>query len=448
MKQENYNHSNLKRFWVGSMIAGGVLVLFAFLSGRMGLSEPGTFGSGKFLLVLFGFLLLLVGLLGRRFTNFYKGFALIMLNTILLFFFIELVSRVVIKLQEKLAKSPETDVLITNFDSQNWTDAFLDEYNKAYKQKYYPWVVWRNAPFKGNYININEEGIRRTTGADCGPGSYTVFTFGGSTMWGYGSPDWGTIAAYLQSDLAGVKHQPVCTINFGDLGYVSTQGLIELMKQLQKGNIPNLVLFYDGVNDVYSGYLNDQACVHFELNEIALRFEKGYIQPVNPMIQLMQNSSTFQLIQSWIDKLKPGSTTTNQAFMAYQTKSIDSDSLSASIAKCYLGNYKLVSALAREYGFEYAFFWQPVISTGNKPLTSEEQEFRSVMDPVIVDMYTATYRIVEHSALEEKNLYYIANVFDEQVEKIWIDWMHVTPAANQLIAQVMLQKLGYQPIGK
>lgn len=35
---------------------------------------------------------------------------------------------------------------------------------------------------------------------------------------------------------------------------MSTQVVIALLLQLQKGQIPDLVIFYDGVNDMYSAY--------------------------------------------------------------------------------------------------------------------------------------------------------------------------------------------------
>jgi hypothetical protein len=38
-------------------------------------------------------------------------------------------------------------------------------------------------------------------------------------------------------------------MNFGESGFVSTQSVIQLMQELQSGNIPHLVIYYDGVND-------------------------------------------------------------------------------------------------------------------------------------------------------------------------------------------------------
>jgi dTDP-4-dehydrorhamnose reductase len=96
------------------------------------------------------------------------------------------------------------------------------------------------------------------------------------------------------------------------------------------------------------------------------------------------------------------------------------------------------SALAQKYGFKFGFFWQPIISIGKKPLTDEEQAVRSSMDPAIVALYASVYRIIEQSASQYENLYYMGHIFDEYKSGIWIDDVHITPAGNQIIAQKML----------
>jgi lysophospholipase L1-like esterase len=79
--------------------------------------------------------------------------------------------------------------------------------------------------------------------------------FGGSTMWGAGSRDSFTVPSLLARALQGRELRVEIT-NFGETGYVSTQGVITLLLQLRKGNVPDAVIFYEGVNDTYSAYQN------------------------------------------------------------------------------------------------------------------------------------------------------------------------------------------------
>jgi hypothetical protein len=45
-------------------------------------------------------------------------------------------------------------------------------------------------------------------------------------MWGLGSPDWGTIATYIQQALNETRNTKICVVNFGMNGYYSA-GILE-----------------------------------------------------------------------------------------------------------------------------------------------------------------------------------------------------------------------------
>jgi len=96
-----------------------------------------------------------------------------------------------------------------------------------------------------------------------------------------------------------------------------------------------------------------------------------------------------------------------------------------------------VDALAQKYGFKFLFFWQPVITIGDKSLTGEEQEMRRRMEPTLSELYDSVYRRVEQAANKYENLYYIAEIFDSLDSQIWIDEAHITPVGNRLIAEKM-----------
>lgn len=72
-------------------------------------------------------------------------------------------------------------------------------------------------------------------------------------MWGSGARDSFTIPSLLSQILSehGIS---IHVVNYGESGFVSTQEVIALMLQLKKGNIPDVVMFYDGVNDTFSAF--------------------------------------------------------------------------------------------------------------------------------------------------------------------------------------------------
>src|SRR5207247_9623685 len=107
------------------------------------------------------------------------------------------------------------------------------EYRVNIKERYYRYVGWRRAPFKGKFIEIDQNGVRLTPGADCSAKSFKVFTFGESSMWGTGSPNWGTIAANLQKGLEKLRQGPGGVMDLAESAYVSTQDVIMVLLQLR-----------------------------------------------------------------------------------------------------------------------------------------------------------------------------------------------------------------------
>jgi hypothetical protein len=365
----------------------------------------------------------------------YKTVALIILNTIMFFACLELAAELVAKVWKEPVLTDEDlpRAHTSYYASQAWAKQYWREFSLSRPQLYRHYVNWRRAPFKGQFININRDGIRLTPGAECSVNSYKVFAFGGSTMWGTGSPDWGTIPAYLQADFAALRHGPVCVMNFGESAFVSTQGVIELIMLLQSGNVPDLVIFYDGVNDVYAAYQSGRP-THQNFNQIAAKLEGQ--NPPPSIVDGIKSANSFRLLERLVAKLgqePPNS----QELITYKTMGVDTATLSDSVVETYLSNYKVVNALAQEYGFRFFFFWQPVISIGHKPLTSEEQDMKREMEPALVELYEAVYRRVKRAADNCEHPHYIAEIFDSLDSGIWIDFGHVTPVGNRLIAEKM-----------
>ena len=94
-----------------------------------------------------------------------------------------------------------------------------------------------------------------------------------------------------------LRHGPVCVVNFGESGFVSTQGVIQLILELQSGNIPDLVIFYDGVNDVYAAYQSGRP-THQNFDKIAAKFEKGKSPPPS-FVAWIESTNSFHLSKDW-----------------------------------------------------------------------------------------------------------------------------------------------------
>jgi hypothetical protein len=379
---------------------------------------------------------------GGRLRHGYKVLAILVLNTLLIAAGLELASRALTDVRDagKPAdqSAPDPREKSSYYQDKAWAPQYWREFKSSRPTQYLPYVVWRRAPFTGATINIDHEGVRRTPGAACGAGAYKVFTFGSSTVWGTGSPDWGTIPAYLQAGLAKRGNRPVCVVNFGESAYVSTQSVITLLTRLQAGDVPNLAVFYDGPNDVYAAFQSGRTTVHENAEQIARMFEHHGEAESSPLAEWLDRSALVRVSRSLVNRLAQAPP---PSLLTYETMGIDRAALTDAVVRTYLDNYNVVDALAHQYGFKYAFFWPAYISAGTKHLTEEEGALKRAVDPSLSKLYASVYHTMESRIPQHENLHSMTPIFDGHDSLIWIDDSHVTPAGNELIADGMLRAI-------
>lgn len=422
-----------KLLQVSIILAGGCILIFALMADRFGYGEPGRFGSGQFLLALISVAFILIGWQGRKIFNLYHAAALLLLNTLIMLALLELGAIAVAR--SGIFPAYRQNIIegykeMPYYSSQVWSDEYFQETRSAENYQYRPYVIWSHQPHSGDLVNVDGEGRRVTPGAQCSANAFKVFAFGGSSMWGWGSPDWGTIPAYLQQDLAARRKDPVCVINFGEDGFVSTQSMLLLILQLRSGNIPDMAVFYDGVNDVYAAYESGEAGNPVALSDLSAKFgEKEH-----PLVSWIKSSRLYTLVEAATIRFQLGK---QKNLLLTET-----DKLADSVTEVYLSNYKIVASLAQQYDFDYYFFWQPHLAVGDKPLSPEEKVTQSRIDPALAALANAVYQNISLPSQEWMQLQNLANVFDLETEQIWIDeWGHITPEGNRLVAHEMTEIL-------
>jgi hypothetical protein len=121
---------------------------------------------------------------------------------------------------------------------------------------------------------------------------------------------------------------------------------------------------------------------------------------------------------------------------------VDLDQLARDVVAVYAANLRLVRLLAREYGFQPIFFWQPVITT-KKRKTGDEQRWENdyTSDP-------ARRRLLYETIIAERRLcpelvnapdaIDLSSLFDEWAAPVYIDLYHLSEAGNAAIAEAML----------
>src|ERR1700689_579168 len=58
-------------------------------------------------------------------------------------------------------------------DAADWPVAYFDEFRRNMRVEWRPYVEWWQCPARGEYINIDERGLRRTPGETTAPSNAT-----------------------------------------------------------------------------------------------------------------------------------------------------------------------------------------------------------------------------------------------------------------------------------
>jgi hypothetical protein len=323
--------------------------------------------------------------------------------------------------------------ILAAYRGESWAPALArEEVASRELYDYYPYIIWRRHSFRGQTVNIDEHGMRRTYYSHCDANQYTIWMFGGSTMRGNGSPDWGTIPSQLAQIFADAG-QPVCVRNYGEGAWVSTQEVVQLMLALKsETRRPNYVIFYDGANDTYVPYQSGQADVHMNYTTIKNQFEAQHSLRAGSFSYLL-HTNTAQLVFTLVTRI-------SQHYTDRPIPATDLDGLARGAVQNYLGNMDVVEGLAKQYGFDYSFFWQPVLYASHKvPAGNEQQILRSKVMAHLEAWCPRVYDLMQNE--HRPHFYNLSNIFDNTREPVYLDWCHIVMKGNRVIAQRMYSVL-------
>src|SRR5690606_34745788 len=197
-----------------------------------------------------------------RIVRLYKGLGLLLLNTVIVLFGLNLVALAIVKLAEPLMpSSPVEDkygeLLRKAYPAlgEEQMSALLTE-TWSRPVMYEAYTQFKERPYAGQFINVSAFGnrlIEDQAPLPLDPRYYNVFVFGGSTTFGYGVADTETLPSYLQKELMQRVSGKIRVYNFGRGYYFSTQERILFQQLLASGLKPQAAIFVDGLNEFVLG---------------------------------------------------------------------------------------------------------------------------------------------------------------------------------------------------
>lgn len=304
--------------------------------------------------------------------------------------------------------------------------------------RYVPFLIWGEKPWHSKYINIDESfiGTFRRTANPLSPACSqaprkVVWMFGGSTLFGLGVPDAETIPSHLSRELNSAGSICIEILNAGVEGYVTNQELILLVEALKTGHRPDMVIFYDGVNDTETSATPRIQVPHEEFEFVKARIEGS----LESKLDFLQNSNSLELARAIAGRLgrKDSSAASPEELAARAAAALDN----------YEANIRVVKNLGQAYNFQVFCFWQPSLAAGSKPLDPFEQQLQKhLLDSKPFKIARAVNEEAARRSLRAGDFVFLGQVFDSVKEPLYIDYyMHLGPRGNQIVAQAIATRV-------
>lgn len=309
-----------------------------------------------------------------------------------------------------------------------WIHDWFQEWNTR-SVYYVPYLLWQNAPYKGRYLNIGDDGERSTYRAkgvtrDDAP---TVAFLGGSTTIGLGQRDQHTIASEV-ARLAEADGLPIIADNHGVSGWVNWQEVL-LFEQLaaNPATRPDIALFYDGANEVGAQQFDVLGIPsHSALDQMEQRLDDPLVirdaSPAAPTDELkvtirdllrryQETSASSQLYRWAREQLDPPASAQSRNGLPPTQEEIDA------AVDVYHRGRDLALHLAERYDVDPIFFWQP------RGMTDLERESVDDIGPPTIDLTHAL------DGEEQSAIYIDGNHHNERGAEIVAAaiWEHLKP---------------------
>lgn len=273
-------------------------------------------------------------------------------------------------------------------------------------------------PYRSKYYNVNALGFR---GGEVEPkkkNGFNVMVLGASTVFGDTTKaDHQTIPALLERMLR--ERHPERTVNVYNLGIpgYEFQREVDLAKFLWKRLEPDLVIFYNGGNNLFVAYWSGYPSIRvFEEEDETLMAKE--IRGVTNLHRQLQR------FRSAVRRRMP---VTEERLRENRD----------SFVRGYLGDAVGIDRFFREKGVPVMFVLQPVLSSRQNKTEREGRirHFAANAGPVVTEFYREA--IKEMKASKDSSglmLYDLSDAFDRHEGEIYFDEIHVNVEGNRIVA--------------
>jgi hypothetical protein len=307
-------------------------------------------------------------------------------------------------------------------DNFEHAKSIFADYHRV-QHRYEPFVGWRTLPYSGKTTHITQKGLRsHDPQKQEDEGRPVVRFFGGSTMWGEGSDDHHTIPALFSA--LNPEYQ---VYNHGQLAYNTRQELDALISVYSREERADVVIFYDGVND--AAFLCPKVIGELPAHRLVPMYRENLYVSTLATVKALAAKVFIDNIMDVIQRLTYRPTPENSPY------DCASDPAKAeAIAEMMMKNWEMAQEIVTSRGGKFLAVLQPAAFVG-RPRTDHLD-----LDEELGKNFRKVYSLLKEK-IAERNHPWIVDLSDKfnSDAYIFIDFCHVSPNGNQIIAKEISQ---------
>ncbi|MFP4118137.1 MAG: hypothetical protein ACLFTR_04400, partial [Candidatus Woesearchaeota archaeon] len=276
-----------------------------------------------------------------------------------------------------------------------------------------------------------------------------IHVYGGSTTWGVKVEPNQTFPSRLSEFLCdeGIN---VNVTNYGQVAFMNSQEMVSFMFELKRGNIPDIVIFYDGVNEFFSNdpgmplsrpsfteignfpHMTDVFSYHMRdmmIFSSTIRFLKDMLLKIG-----LDNWIDFDDGIADIDYFNLHKRFTKENLTARP-------GLYEAIRDNYLSNVRLIKSLEDDYGFRAFFYWQPHLATKSNKSEAEKAVANRSFNKDFIERFNNSNNSVIDDIRGSDDVKDLTTLFDNTSETIYWSFAHKNAKGNEILAKAIKEDL-------
>jgi hypothetical protein len=326
------------------------------------------------------------------------------------------------------------DSTLHPYAKEPWWPAFQgNDGVQGRKNRFDPYRGYASLPYQRPGITVNQDGIRPTVPPPMdSTTALRVMMLGGSAMWGVTARDSFTIPSLTAKRLRELGFPNVLVENRALPGYNSTQEGTTLLFELAKGARPDVVVTYDGYNDVQTAIKFGAPGRSYNTDGIQSTLDRARSGFWQQLVDLGRFSALVQRLRH-----VAADDTTSESVAP-----TDIGELCHNTATYYGTMARSMEALGQSYGFTVLFFLQPHDALSHKPFTSWERSLGA--SPRRVEPFRRCAAAIDSVMQAGRGVTYfpLYDMFDAETTTVFVDQnSHITETANREVAERIAEQV-------